>query len=263
MGAEWPIQAATARGRTCPCGGGRVRIAKQMSSGPHFRFWVRKGPGEDPTYSVRFEVRKGKGLLRVARPGVLVDPPARQSGYEERLTPAQVRASRFLHVWDAGRKRQGYVLSRLTDEVLMELQIERWAELGIESDGGFCWLVPRGDADPSMGDQIVDELTDLAETAVITSVEEIVEDEPSEVGATVPLQSMDEYTQAFGKATTLVRYMRREKLRDQESINHLKGRVEELEAKLDAAQKREVQLRTRVARYQRRLKARESVNSRD
>ena len=235
-----------------------------MSSSPHFRFWVRKGPGEDPTYSVRFEVRKGKGLLRVARPGVLVDPPARQSGYEERLTPAQVRASRFLHVWDAGRKRQGYVLSRLTDDVLGALGVERWSELGIESDGGFCWLVPLppGEEAKREAERIEDELTDLAETGVITDIESI-EDEPSEVGATVPLQSMDDFTTMFGKATTLVRFMRREKMRDQESMNQLKGRVEELEAKLEAARKREVQLRTRVARYQRRLKARESVNPQD
>ena len=74
---------------------------------------------------------------------------------------------------------------------------------------------------------------------------------------------MDDFTTMFGKATTLVRFMRREKMRDQESMNQLQGRVEELEAKLEAARKREVQLRTRVARYQRRLKARESVNQRD
>lgn len=232
-----------------------------MSASPHFRFWVRKGPGEDPTYSIRFEVRKGKGLLRVARPGVLVDPPARQSGYEERLTPAQVRASRFLHVWDAGRKRQGHVLSRLTDEVLAGLEVERWSELGIESDGGFCWLVPLPPGETGvMADRIEDELTDLAETSVL---DETVDEEASEAGATVPLQSMNDFTSTFGKATTLVRYMRREKMRDQESINQLKGRVEELEAKLEASRKREVQLRTRVARYQRRLKARESVNPRD
>lgn len=232
-----------------------------MSASPHFRFWVRKGPGGDPTYSIRFEVRKGKGLLRVARPGVLVDPPARQSGYEERLTPAQVRASRFLHVWDAGRKRQGHVLSRLTDEVLAALEVERWSELGIESDGGFCWLVPLPPGEEGgMADRIEEELTDLAETGVLA---ETIDDDVSDVGATVPLQSSNDFTSTFGKATTLVRYMRREKMRDQGSINQLKGRVEELEAKLEASRKREVQLRTRVARYQRRLKARESVDQRD
>lgn len=216
-----------------------------------FRFWVRRSPGEDPTFSVRFEVRHGKGLLRVARPGVLVDPPARQSGYEERLTPAQVRASRFLHVWDSGRKRQGYVLSRLTDEVLVELEPERWVELSVETDGGFCWLIPR----PAQAESFADELEEVA-TAIID--QQMVFDDDDD--ATVPIERIDGFGAAFGKATTLVRFMRREKVRDQERLGQLEQRLLELERKLDAARKREVQLRTRVARYQRRLKARESVS---
>lgn len=236
-----------------------------MTDAPRFRFWVRRSPGEDPTFSVRFEVRQGKGLLRVARPGVLVDPPARQSGYEERLTAAQVRASRFLHVWDAGRKRQGYVLSRLSDDVLSDLAEERWVEMGIESDGGFCWLLPRDDVEPTDHDTDIDpneEPTRALEDLLLhEAVIEEISDPDSEPDATMPLQTVvDPYSGAFGKATTLVRHMRREKVRDGSTIKGLETRVAELENKLEAARKREIQLRTRVARYQRRLKARESVS---
>jgi hypothetical protein len=71
---------------------------------------------------------------------------------------------------------------------------------------------------------------------------------------------MDPSITPFGKATTLVRHMRREQVRDAETIRLLEARVSDLEHKLEAARKREIQLRTRVARYQRRLKARESVS---
>jgi hypothetical protein len=236
-----------------------------MTEAPRFRFWVRRSPGEDPTFSVRFEVRKGKGLLRVARPGVLVDPPARQSGYEERLSAAQVRASRFLHVWDAGRKRQGYVLSRLSDDLLLGLPQERWVELSIESDGGFCWLIPRGEGESEAAVEFDDEPTRAIgqELDALSEVEvefEDVDDPISNLDATMPLQTMDPSITPFGKATTLVRHMRREQVRDAETIRLLEARVSDLEHKLEAARKREIQLRTRVARYQRRLKARESVS---
>ena len=235
-----------------------------MSDAPRFRFWVRRSPGEDPTFSVRFEVRQGKGLLRVARPGVLVDPPARQSGYEERLTAAQVRASRFLHVWDAGRKRQGYVLSRLSDDVLADLAEERWAEMGIESDGGFCWLLPREEVEPTDHDTDIDPAEEptraLEDLMLEEGIIEEISDPDSEADATMPIQAMDPFVTTFGKATTLVRHMRREKVRDTVTIKNLETRVAELEHKLEAARKREIQLRTRVARYQRRLKARESVS---
>lgn len=230
-----------------------------MSEAPRFRFWVRRSPDADPTFSVRFEVRQGKGLLRVARPGVLVDPPARQSGYEERLSAAQVRASRFLHVWDAGRKRQGYVLSRLTDELLVGLSEERWVEMGIESDGGFCWLLPLPDDVAVTIQDPAEEPTRAIDDLMGGVVEEIVDPE-SEFDNTMPLQSLEAVANPFGKATTLVRHMRRQQVRDSTTIKQLEGRVGDLEDRLEEARKREIQLRTRVARYQRRLKARESVN---
>ncbi|MCP4915536.1 MAG: hypothetical protein GY913_01305 [Proteobacteria bacterium] len=191
---------------------------------------------------------------------MLVDPPARQSGYEERLSAAQVRASRFLHVWDAGRKRQGYVLSRLADDVLMNLGEERWVEMMVESDGGFCWLLPRPpveeepDVDPA--EEPTRAIGDLMSAGVIESIS----DPESELDKTIPLQSLETVATPFGKATTLVRHMRRQQVRDSTTIKSLEGKVTDLEERLEEARKREIQLRTRVARYQRRLKARESVS---
>ncbi len=224
-----------------------------MSIRHDFRFWVRKGAADSPTFSIRFEVRAGKGLLRIARPGVLVDPPARQSGYEERLTPSQVRASRFLHVWEGGKKRQGYVLSRLTDDLLGELEEECWRRLVVVSEGGFCWLVPGlSDEDTSPSE----ELTDMDMPIILD------EDEGSPE-STSPLKAPDDAAGLFGKATTLVRFMRREKARDESAIAELEGRIAELEVELEDSRQREIGMRDRLARYERRLKARESAGERD
>jgi hypothetical protein len=108
---------------------------------PRFRIWLRRQAHADGPYSVRFEVFDGKGILRVARPGVLIDPPARPLGFEERLTAPQVRASRFLLVWDGGRARQGNLLGRLDEASLERLELDRWVELGTHLEGAFRYLV--------------------------------------------------------------------------------------------------------------------------
>jgi hypothetical protein len=82
----------------------------------------------------------GKGILRVARPGILIDPPARMSGFEEQLSSEQLKASRFLHVWGAGRKRQSHILSRLDDARLDRLAADNWYELTVVTDGGYRYL---------------------------------------------------------------------------------------------------------------------------
>jgi hypothetical protein len=107
---------------------------------PSFLFWIRRLDVGDWPYALRFEVTEGKGVLRVARPGVVIDPPARARGFEDSLAGEQLRASRFLHVWDGGRKRQGYVLSKLDDEQLERLDVDVWHELEVSRDGGFRYL---------------------------------------------------------------------------------------------------------------------------
>lgn len=90
---------------------------------------------------MRFEVQDGKGILRVARPGVLIDPPARALGMEERLSAAQLRSTRFILVWDGGRARQGHLLNRIDELQLERVETDRWHELEIIVDGGFRYVV--------------------------------------------------------------------------------------------------------------------------
>lgn len=116
-----------------------------------FRVWVRRRGDAQGPYALRFEVAEGKGILRVARPGVLVDPPARPAGIEERLTASQVRASRFLHVWEAGRHRQGHLFARLDETGLEALPADRWIELVSAAEGTTALLKLPAEIGPDSG----------------------------------------------------------------------------------------------------------------
>ncbi|MES2637844.1 MAG: hypothetical protein V4850_00110 [Myxococcota bacterium] len=109
--------------------------------GAAVRLWIRRTAEPQGPYAIRFEVVDGKGILRVVRPGVLVDPPARPTGFEERLTAAQVNATRFLHVWDGGRRRQAHALTRLTQTQLETMPAERWFGLEFVTEGALDVLV--------------------------------------------------------------------------------------------------------------------------
>jgi hypothetical protein len=122
-----------------------------------FRVWIRRRNEASGAFAIRFEVPDGKGILRVARPGVLVDPPARPSGFEERLTAAQVRASRFLHVWDGGRHRQGHLLARLEESALDRLPLDRWVELRPGMEGSTALLVLPAEAGAGADLGVVDD----------------------------------------------------------------------------------------------------------
>lgn len=104
---------------------------------PRFRLWIRRQNLPEGAYSLRFEAQEGKGILRVARPGVLIDPPARPVGIEERLTPQQLRSTRFILVWDGGRARQGHLLNRIEEAQVERIEVDRWHDMEIVVDGGF------------------------------------------------------------------------------------------------------------------------------
>ena len=130
-----------------------MAVGEEQDVAERFQVWVRRSGDPANGFSLRFEVREGKGILRVARPGVLVDPPARPSGHEERLTATQVRASRFLHVWDGGRFRQSHLLVKLEEPALDLLPAERWVELVPSSEANSAVLVlPSTMADPPRND---------------------------------------------------------------------------------------------------------------
>ncbi len=121
---------------------------------PRFRLWIRRQNVAEGAYSLRFEAQEGKGILRVARPGVLIDPPARPVGIEERLTPQQLRSTRFILVWDGGRARQGHLLNRIEEGQLERIELDRWLDMEIVVDGGFRYAAlpiatPAAEARPS------------------------------------------------------------------------------------------------------------------
>ncbi|MFZ5480589.1 MAG: hypothetical protein ACOZNI_27750 [Myxococcota bacterium] len=116
-------------------------------------------------FAVRFEVRGGKGILRVARPGVLIDPPARAAGVEERLTAPQLRASRFLHVRDGGRERKAHALSRCDEASLDTLPAGEWIELEAAVDGPNAFLeLPKG---VRSGEETGDEYTPISQKLIL------------------------------------------------------------------------------------------------
>jgi len=117
-----------------------LSVSHAATNSPRFRVWIRRETQSEGQFSIRFSVEDGKGLLRVARPGVLIDPPAHPSGAESRLTGAQLRASRFLHVWDSGRSRQGYTLTRMDEPSLDRAPDDRWVELLVTDGGVLCYL---------------------------------------------------------------------------------------------------------------------------
>ncbi len=107
-----------------------------------FQFWIKRTEDAAGPYSLRFEVRNGKGLLRVAHPDVLLDPPASTSGLQDGLDADVVRASRFLLVAEAGRVRKGFFLAALGAEFLDRLPQGLWVELTPRIAGDMRLLVP-------------------------------------------------------------------------------------------------------------------------
>jgi hypothetical protein len=133
-------------------------MSTDATTSSRFRVWIRRETDSEGPFSIRFEVEEGKGLLRVSRPGVLIDPPARPSGAESRLTSQQLRASRFLHVWDSGRSRQGYSLTRVDEDSLERAPGDRWVELLVREGSVLCYLsLP--EAFPESDEDVEDEAT--------------------------------------------------------------------------------------------------------
>lgn len=109
-------------------------LQKPPSAGPlPLRAWVRCQASPARTYAFRFEVDEGRAVLRVARPGVLIVPPARTRGHEEQLSADQLRSSVLLYVPSTAGLRRSCALSQLDDTFLSELEVEVWTELRIES----------------------------------------------------------------------------------------------------------------------------------
>ena len=111
---------------------------RSSSEGP-FRVFVKREPGYELTLTCRFEVLDGMGVLGIRRPG-RADPEASTQYEETELEADALRAGRFIHVLQDGR-RQSYALSRLTAELLNRISTERWCPLEPVTEFGFRYLV--------------------------------------------------------------------------------------------------------------------------
>ncbi|RME22059.1 MAG: hypothetical protein D6798_16700, partial [Deltaproteobacteria bacterium] len=96
---------------------------------PRFAVWVRRSDEAGGPCAIRFEVYEGKGVLRVARPGVLIVPPARTHGFEDHLTADQLRESQFLHIPRPGARRTAWSLAGVDDDGLALLDSDVWYPL--------------------------------------------------------------------------------------------------------------------------------------
>ncbi len=213
---------------------------------PTFRFWLRRSSASEHHYALRFEVFDGHGVLRVARPGVLIDPPARESGYEGELTLTQVRSSRFLHITGVDRRRQLYFLSRIPDDATAFSE-EGWVELRATVDRGAHHLMLERDVDappppaatveqdtvPMAPARAAETLPSLPPSALqpLSDDESIWAREPSETRGGPAAPDPAETT----PPTSLLRYLRRQLSEVRRENAVLQARVTWLERRLAAA----------------------------
>ncbi len=202
-----------------------------------FHVWIRASDSGVPRYDLRFEAAAGQGALRVARPGVLATAEPSVDGEVEGLSGAQLRRSRFLHLWEEGTRRQGHTFSGLDDSVLSDLEAGSWVPLIARSQGRWRVLVPgtRAEEPEFVADDDTDTELDPAAEKVDPSAG-LSTERPEPVHhargpglAEVPLAGSSQ-------ATVLVRMLRRQAMDDAVEIRELRARVAALTAEL-AAQK--------------------------
>lgn len=150
-----------------------------------YRIWVRRSTERGGSYALRFEATRGKGLLRVVRPGVMVDPPARATGEEDGLTASQVLQSRYIHAADGGRPRQQVLFGRIDLGVLSSLEPEVWHECGDQDEDGRRYATvgpPPADEDEDVDDAPTDVQRMIAELrAHLRDATPLVDDAPMRV----------------------------------------------------------------------------------
>ncbi len=178
----------------------------------------------------------------MARPGVLVDPPARESGYEGELTLSQVRSSRFLHVTGVDRRRQLFFLSRIPENAAAFLADDVWVELMATVDRGAHHLVLKqsegilpaasGSTPPEpviLASRAIDNLPSLPPSALTPlSEDEALWSGGKERRAEAPAPEPPEPA----PPTSLLRYLRRQLSEVRRENAALQARVQHLERRL-------------------------------
>ncbi|MCB9778281.1 MAG: hypothetical protein H6742_06940 [Alphaproteobacteria bacterium] len=156
-------------------------MAEQRREPAGFQVWVRRVSPDTDECSLRFRTSSGKGVLRVSRPGVLIVPPARTTGFEDHLNPAQVRASEFLHI--TARGRESFRMLALTDGMLDRLEPEVWTELVRSAEDPMQLTLDGAGPVLKMGGRSANDSLVLPEDGDVTQVEGFVV--PSELAASV------------------------------------------------------------------------------
>lgn len=183
-----------------------------------FRFWLRRDEPGAPRFSVRFDLSEGRGLVRLDRPGVRLDPPARRSGQTTGLAPAAVRSAVFLHV--LGQRRIGYALSRLGEPVLASIRDTEWRRLDVVNTDGngshFLELPPDEQLPPTQTFRVADLGPVLREARAATAVD--------------PMAPPPAPQNPRGPVTGLVRHLRREVSRLKMENDALRAKLARIEA---------------------------------
>lgn len=166
--------------------------------------WIR--PGEKETFELKFSIDGGRGILRISRPGVLVDPPATEEGVVTGLTLADLFATRFLLLPRRGG-RQSYLFSDLRERFLGKLEPGVWSPLEAEIIDGQRSFLP-----PSFPDE---------ETSLIT---------------TIPLEAMRPSFEVGGNEEARlrqeVRQLTVELAAEREKVARLEGMIARLDQQL-------------------------------
>lgn len=111
-----------------------------------FQVWLRRDVGGDASFSVRFEAKEGRSALRVARGGVVFDPPLRAAGEERGLSPGQLWEARLLHLGPNEAARRSYSFGRIPPAVLLTLPAASWLALEVVEEAGARSFRLPGDA---------------------------------------------------------------------------------------------------------------------
>lgn len=111
-----------------------------------FQVWLRRDTGAEASFSVRFEAKEGRGALRVARGGVVFDPPLRGAGDERGLSLGQLWEARFLHLGVGEAVRRGYSFGRIPPPALLSLPPGSWLALEVVEEAGARSFRLPGDA---------------------------------------------------------------------------------------------------------------------
>lgn len=122
-----------------------------------FTVYVRREPSGSIVLTVRFEARKGQGLLHLRR-GRGSSPRMQSVQEEADVSADELRAGRFVYQPSRDRPRQSFSLARLNVRELGALPEGQWIPLSPSIEHGFRYLLLDGVVpEPSVSVSLSDE----------------------------------------------------------------------------------------------------------